>query len=114
MSATTTPVPSAPTDPNVRYGCRFNVSSQPAPAVTAASPPVNTIENLDVLKDDAPPKNKVSHRPAYLDYDEEVFKQKLQLLVDPSRWAEGSGDMNRVMVRIYIVVSFLSPNPHFF
>ena len=106
MSATTTPVPTAPTDPTV------DTTSQPAPALTAASPPVNTIENLDVLKDDAPPK--VSHRPAYLDYDEEVFKQKLQLLVDPSRWAGGSGDMNRVMVRIYIAVSFLSPNPHFF
>lgn len=110
MSATTTPVPAAPTDPRT-----VDTTSQPAPALTATPPPVNTIENLDVqvLKDDAPPKSKGSHRPAYLDYDEEVFKQKLQLLIDPSRWAEGSRDMSRVMVRNYIVVSFLSSNSHF-
>jgi hypothetical protein len=109
MSATTTPVPAIPTDPTV------DTTSQPALALTAAPPPVNTIENLDVqvLKDNGPPKNKGSHRPAYLDYDEEVFEQKLQLLIDPSRWAEGWRDMNRVMVRIYIVVSFLSRNSHF-
>jgi len=93
MSATTTPLPAAPT---------VDTTSQPAPALTAAPPLFNTIENLDVLKDDGPLKNKASHRPAYLDYDEEAFKQKLQVLVDPSRWAEGWRDMNRV-----ITLSFL-------
>jgi hypothetical protein len=35
------------------------------------------ILDIQVLKDDGPPKNKGSHRPAYLDYDGKVFKQKL-------------------------------------
>jgi hypothetical protein len=76
MSATTTPVPAAPT---------VDTTSQPARALTVVPPPVDRIENLDVPKDDGPPKSTLSHRSAYLDYDEKVFKQKLQLLVAVGR-----------------------------
>lgn len=103
MFATTTPGPAAPTDLTV------DTTSQP----TAAPHPVDTIENLVVRKDDAPPRKKPSQRPAYLNYDEEVFKQKLQLLVDPSGWAAGYEDVNKQMVSIYIVISLLSRRSHF-
>ena len=94
-----------PTPLTVPAASSLDVTIQAAPPPMAASPSIDTIKNM-VATDNGPLKRKASHKPRYLKYDEEKFKQNLRQLIDPSQWAEGHRDMNKAIVHVYSIVSW--------
>jgi hypothetical protein len=83
-----------------------------APPLMGASPHTDTIQDAPPI-DNAPPKRKASHRPGYLDYEEQKFREGLNGLIDPTGWSQHHEEVTKDMVSDFVSIplggcSFLS------